>query len=89
MGILFKFTQCFATDTLGRRIRTDILGIISFQIFQFPQESVIFKIRHRRIVHNIVTVICLRQNTGQFIYSLFNFHIILRFERMYRVPDRQ
>ena len=57
MGILFELTQRLATHPLGGRIRTGQVRMGLFQVLQFPKQAVIFKVRHLRIIQDIVTII--------------------------------
>ena len=75
---LLKLTQCFSPHPLGGRIRRCQFGIGFFQILQFPEQTVIFKVRHRGIIQYVVLVICLREKAGQFFYSIFWIHNFLR-----------
>ncbi len=57
MGHLLKLAQGLASHPLGGRIGSGQLRMRIFQILQLPQEVVIFKILHLRIVQDIVVVV--------------------------------
>ena len=89
MGHLLKLADGFTAHTLGRRIRLNPFRVLRFQLLQFPQKPVIFKIRHLWSVQYIVLIICLFQNFRQLIDSFFRFHSLLLYVKMYREPPPQ
>ena len=60
MGNLFKLTQRLSADPFGRGIDSRQLRMRFFKFFQFPQQMIVLKIRHSRIIQNVITVVCLR-----------------------------
>ena len=82
MHDFFKLAQRLSANTFGGRVGSSQLRICIFQFFQFPQKLVVFKIRELRIIQNIVSVIGLGQQGGQFLNSLFGVHNSLRFVKM-------
>ena len=92
MGNLLKLAQGFAAHPLGGRIRQGQLRMGRFQLLQLPQQTVVFKVRHFRVIQHVVPVVRFQQKCRQFGDSLFVFHSIvniLLFAGMYRAPHQR
>ena len=89
MNNFFKLTQCLSANPFCRRIRLCKLRIGLFQILQLAKQVVVFKIRHLRIIKDIISVICLCQQTCQFFDSIFWIHSFLRFVKKCSEPLRR
>ena len=58
----------------GGRIRQGKFRMRLFQVLQLPQKTVVFKIRHIRVVQHIVPVSGIVKKLCQLLNSLFGFH---------------
>ena len=89
MFVFLESADGLTAHTLGGRIWLGQFRMGRFQLFQFPEQTVIFKIRHTGIIQHIITVIGLHQKGGQLPDSFLRFHIILRFVKMFGVPHQR
>ena len=71
------FSKCIhrlAPHPPGGRIRQGKFGMGLFQVLQLPQKTVVFKIRHIRVIQHIVPVSGIVKKLCQLLHSLFGFH---------------
>ena len=89
MAHLGEGVHRLAAHPPGGRIGKNIFRVFLFQILQLPQETVVFKVRHGRIVQHVIPVARLVKKRRELFHSLFGFHNCLLREKMYRVRPPQ
>ena len=86
---LLKGAEHLTAHPLGGTVGPQKFRICLFQLLQLPEQQVIFKVRHFRIIQHVITVVGIFQQLYQLIDSLFRLHRCLLFVKMYWEPAPQ